>query len=146
MPDTATDNSGTGPASKNIVSTIFKPNGTGRCTCHTRPAGSPPIEQSEVAFVNPKASLFEESLLEDGSSVLPKQQRPSSTMKSLLGADACEEREEQETKKVAHPSTIAPSKQSGCPFSGKRELRNIRLKNYFSSTQQNDTLHRKAKV
>ena len=38
------------------------------------------------------------------------------------------------------------AKPSGCPFSGKKELRTVRLKNYVTTDQAIDNLHLTAKV
>ena len=63
------------------------------------------------------------------------------TRSSLCGAE-----EQQGTKGVLNDVFGAKGMSAGCPFSGKSQLKTVRLKNYVKDSQQNDTLHIKSNV
>lgn len=118
-----------------------------RCHCHAE--ANETLEKADGSSVKSRVSFFENNMFTKPKLGHQRKLRQAKSMTNLLDAATFFEKAEEvpivfEPKQL--PVVEAPPKQSGCPFSGKRELKNVRLKNYVSSTQQNDILHMKAQV
>ena len=119
-------------------------NGTWSCCCDDSRSSDAEAVRREKMSVKSRISFFEDRDPRKYPSTVGTTIRHAKSMTNLLDCET-----DREAPKVADLQTcpkkvaLAPSR---CPFSGKRELKNVRLKNYVSSTQQNDTLHLKAKV
>ena len=119
-------------------------NGKSSCSSNESRGLDAEADRKEKVSVKSRRSFFEvkepRKELSTVGTIIPH----AKPMTSLLGCGT-----DQETPKVADLqswSKKAAPVPSGCPFSAKRGLKNVRLNNYMSSTQKNDTLHLKAKV
>jgi len=103
---------------------------------------------SEKLSVKSRISFFEDTVSKRDSTAKHGIIRHAKSMIDLSSCDSPPSERDTPIRKEpeAYPKLGAPAAPSRCPFSGKTELKNVRLKNYFASTQQNDTLHLKAKA
>ena len=108
------------------------------CNCHENGKSN----GAKEASVKSRITFFEDNGRGNSPPANASNLRQAKSMTSLLEIEPVFEKEQASV--IAKPE-VKPM-YTGCPFSGKRELKNVRLKNYVTSTQQNDTLHLKAKV
>ena len=124
------------------------PNGMPGHFCHERETSLSTKNHSEKLSVKSRISFFEDTVSKRDSTAKYGIIRHAKSMIDLSSYESPPSERETPVYKEPEvcPTLVAPAAPSRCPFSGKTELKNVRLKNYFSSVQQNDTLHLKAKV
>ena len=118
------------------------------CICDQKTGSNARVDKSEKMSVKSRVSFFEDKKSANYPQTIRATIRLAKSMTNLASYKSMPG--EQEAKLLPQDTLIFPKKNtvasSGCPFAGKRELKNVRLKNYVSSSQQNDTLHLKAMV
>ncbi len=114
-------------------------------------------ETNSVPLVKSRVSFFEEKMtFSKSAEPVVKRETNAHVVEALApkengltnGLIKCKDAEKNNSDWKNFPKKLedSPSKTGGCPFSGKKALKNIRLKNYVKGSQDMDNLHQKAKV